>query len=309
MGPAPGEWVKRGRLWEPPGPISWGSSHAALPALDPIARGRHWLYFSARDDEGRSAIGRVEVTLGGGRIELGSFDPSPVLGPGALGTFDDSGVTNAWIAADGDRRLLYYSGWTRGVTVPFYFYVGLAVSDDGGQTFRRHSEAPILERDAVDPYLTASPCVLREGDRWRTWYVSGTGWSQDGDGPRHRYHVKYAESDDGVSWRRDGTVSIDYADESESAISRPCVVRDDDGYRMWFAARGERYRIGYAESADGIEWRRDDARAGIDVSGDGWDSEMVCYPYVHRDREHEYMLYNGNGYGRTGIGFAVRELP
>jgi hypothetical protein len=86
------------------------------------------------------------------------------------------------------------------------------------------------------------------------------------------------------------------------------VVKADDGYRMWFAARGERYRIGYAESGDGIEWSRDDSRAGIDPGPDDWDSEMACYPYVLRHREHEYMLYNGNGYGATGIGYAVREV-
>jgi hypothetical protein len=194
------------------------------------------------------------------------------------------------------------------VTVPFYFYAGLAVSEDGGQTFHRHSPSPVLERDAVDPYLTASPCVLHDGGRWRMWYVSGTGWSMVDGEPAHRYHLKYAESEDGLTWARDGTVCIDYASEDEYAIARPCVVHDSDGYRMWFAARGERYRIGYAESDDGIEWRRDDTRAGIDLSEDGWDSEMACYPYVLRHREHEYMLYNGNGYGATGIGYAVREV-
>ncbi len=301
------EWVRRGRLWDPPGPVSWARSHAALPALDPIADGRHWLYFSARDDDGRSAIGRVEVVMGGGRIEVGSFDPAPVLEPGPLGAFDDSGVTNAWIASDGERRLLYYSGWTRGVTVPFYFYVGLAVSTDGGQTFRRHSPAPVLERNAVDPYLTASPCVIREGDQWRMWYVSATGWAATKGEPRHRYRIQYAESRDGLAWERDGAVCVDYASGDEYAISRPCVVSGPDGYRMWFAARGESYRLGYAESADGIAWRRDDTRAGLEPSEDGWDSEMLCYPFVRRHGGYSYMLYNGNGYGRTGIGYAVKE--
>lgn len=303
----PADWIRQGRLWDPPGSIPWAKTHAALPTLDPIAGDRYWLYFSARDEQGRSSIGRVEVVLGGGLIELGTFDPAPVLDPGTLGAFDDSGVTNAWIAADGERRLLYYSGWTRGVTVPFYFYVGLAVSDDGGQTFRRHSRAPLLERDVVDPYLTASPCVLNDGGRWQMWYVSGTGWSIADGEPVHRYHIKYAESADGIEWERGGTVCIDYASEDEHAISRPCVVAGPDCYRMWFAARGDRYRLGYAESGDGIHWRRDDARAGLEPAGAGWDSEALCYPLVHRDGEYSYMLYNGNGYGRTGIGYAVKE--
>jgi hypothetical protein len=302
-----GKWAKQGPLWAPPGKVGWGRSHAALPTLDPIDGNRHWLYFSSRDESGRSLIGRVEVELRDGRIEIGRFDPDPVIGLGKLGTFDDSGVTNSWIVADGERRLLYYSGWSLGVTVPFYFYAGLAISEDGGRTFQRHSEAPILERDDVDPYLTASPCVLRDDGRWRMWYVSGTGWAKANGELIHRYHIKYAESRDGLAWDRPGIVCIDYAAAGEYAISRPCVVRTNGVYRMWFAARGASYRMGYAESDDGLEWRRDDRRAGLEVSSEGWDTEMVCYPFVRSHGDHCYMLYNGNGYGRTGIGYAVKE--
>jgi hypothetical protein len=214
----------------------------------------------------------------------------------------------ASIAIDGDRRLAYYSGWSLGVTVPFYFFAGLAISEDAGQTYRRHSDAPILDRNAVDPYLTGSSFVLNEGGRWRMWYVSGTGWD-GGEEPRHRYLIKYAESADGIEWERDGTVCIDHRDDSEYAISRPCVVHDGDRYRMWFAARGESYRVGYAESADGIEWERDDGSAGIDPSADGWDEEMVAYPFVCAHDGLLYLFYNGNGYGRSGIGYAVAEAP
>ena len=49
---------------------------------------------------------------------------------------------------------------------------------------------------------------------------------------------------------------------------------------MWYSYRGDAYRIGYAESVDGLEWERKDEEAGIDVSADGWDSEMIEYPCV-----------------------------
>jgi hypothetical protein len=303
-------WEKRGLLWEPPGPIEWGVSHAALPALDQIEGDRHWLYFSARDASGRASIGRAEVRLDRGEIELCEFDPAPVLSLGSLGAFDDSGVTSSCVLAHGDRRYLFYSGWSLGVTVPFYLHAGLAVSEDGGRSFERTSAAPLLERNEVDPYLTASPWVLAEEDRWRMWYVSGSGWEAgDGGTADHRYHLKFAESEDGRHWDRPGTVCIDYADASEHSISRPCVLRAGDGYRMWFAARGARYALGYAESDDGIEWRRDDELAGLEASSDGWDSEMICYPCVHVHDGFTYMLYNGNDYGRTGIGYAVAPAP
>lgn len=298
-------WEKRGVVVPAPPPVTWAASHAAVPTVDVRADGTLRLFFSARDGLGRSHIGLAEGTLGG---EL-RYRAEAVLAPGALGTFDDNGVTIGSIVRDGDRHLLYYNGWTRGVSVPFYTFIGCAVSDDDCATFRRVSPAPIVDRDAHDPYLTTTPWVLREGDRWRMWYTAGTAWRPHGDGVRHWYHIRYAESSDGIAWERDGTVCIDYRDESEYAISRPCVVKDAECYRMWFSYRGDTYRIGYAESSDGVRWTRLDTDAGIDVSGDGWDSQMVEYPLVFDLGGSRWMLYNGNDYGRTGIGLARLASP
>jgi hypothetical protein len=77
--------------------------------------------------------------------------------------------------------------------------------------------------------------------------------------------------------------------------------RDVSGYRT---DRAQSYRLGYAESADGLEWTRRDNEAGIERSATGWDSEMIeyCYHYQYHDRS--YLFYNGNGFGQTGIGYA-----
>jgi hypothetical protein len=128
-------------------------------------------------------------------------------------------------------------------------------------------------------------------------------------GPRHRYHIKYAESRDGSRWDRRGIVCIDYQSEDEYAFGRPCVIKDGDLYRMWYSHRGERYRMGYAESRDGIVWSRDDEKCVLDVSsGQEWDAEMVTYPVVADVAGERFMLYNGNGYGRTGIGLARQAV-
>jgi len=123
--------------------------------------------------------------------------------------------------------------------------------------------------------------------------------------PKHYYHIKYAESHDGIQWTPTGVVCIDYADAAEHAIARPCVIKEGNRYRMWYCHRGERYRIGYAESRDGISWIRYDEDVGIGPSSEGWDAEMLAYPWVFRHGDDLLMLYNGNGYGRTGIGLAT----
>jgi hypothetical protein len=297
-------WEKRGVVVPAPPPLTWARSHAALAVPRNLPDGQTEVYFSTRDERGRSHVAKAVFPPG---EELGQpdYSPSPVLQPGELGSFDDAGVTTSCLVDDGGRLYLYYSGWTRGVSVPFYFFVGCAASDDGGNTFARVSPSPILERNAVDPYLTASPWVLVENGVWRMWYVSGTGWELRGGEPVHRYHIKYAESRDGLSWDREGLVCIDYRDEAEYAIARPCVIPEADGYRMWFSARGETYQLGYAESRDGLSWDRLDEQAGLDSSPTGWDSEMLAYPVVFDRGGARHMLYNGNGYGATGIGAAV----
>jgi hypothetical protein len=279
-------------------------SHAALPSALADADGDGWqLYFSTRDERKRSSIARIPVRVVGERLELAGT-AELVLAPGRLGAFDDSGVTHSCVVRHDDLLYLYYSGWSLGVTVPFYFYGGCAVSSDGGRTFERVHEAPILERDAIDPFLTASPWVIDDEGRWRMWYVSCTGWTPEQDGSRHRYHLKEAESDDGLAWRRAGTVAIDFATPDEYAIARPCVVREEGRYRMWFCARGDAYRLGYAESADGTTWTRADER--VEVPRSAWDSEMQAYPTLLAvPGGPRFLLYNGDGYGRTGIGYAV----
>lgn len=305
-----GPWRRRGLLLSAPPAFPWARSHAALPTVAPAVGGAPgvWdLYLACRDEHNRAQVARAQLTSDGATLSVGELQARPALSLGELGAFDDSGVTVSCAVDDRDARYLFYSGWTLGVSVPFYFYVGLAVSRDGGATFTRVSRGPILERDDVDPFLTASPSVLIENATWRMWYVSAAGWRVVDGTPQHRYHVRYAESDDGVHWRRDGRVAIDFAGEQEYAFGRPCVVKVGDRYRMFFCARGDAYRLAYAESSDGLTWERDDDAVALAGDAEAWEADAAAYPYVFFDEPAGgwQMLYNGNGYGATGVGWAT----
>jgi hypothetical protein len=298
-------WRRLERVIGPPQLGGWASSHASVPFLDTASQGLR-LFYSTRDESGRSHTGRstLELSADGASATLLQ---RPVLSPGSLGGFDDCGAMGSCLVHHEGRVYLYYIGWSQAVTVPFATYIGLAISDDGGETFERAARGPVIGRSDADPFLATSPYVLVEGGRWRMWYASGERWEQTADGPKHHYRIVYAESGDGVSWEPSGRVCIDYADEREYAIARPSVLCDAGRYRMWFSRRGTAYSIGYAESADGLTWVRDDERAGLRPSGTGWDSRSVEYCYVFDHEEARWMLYNGNDYGATGIGLARWE--
>ena len=288
--------------------------HACVPVADRVADNVMRIYFGPRDTQGRSLTGFIEVEADNPAHVLRVHD-RPVIGLGKLGAFDDSGVMPSSIVNYNGRKYLYYIGWNRGVTVPYRNSVGLAVSDDGGLTFQRVCEGPVVDRTQLEPYFCASPFAMYDADegKWKLWYASSTGWTVVHDRPEPVYQIKYAESNDGVHWVRNNIVCLPYTFEGE-ANARPCVIKANGRYRMWYCFRGsvdyrtckeQSYRLGYAESHDGISWLRKDEEVGIERSAAGWDSLMMEYPYVYEHKGRKYLLYNGNGFGETGFGYAL----
>ena len=182
----------------------------------------------------------------------------PVLTPGGLGEFDDSGAMATWLTSYQGKRFLYYIGWNLGVTVPFRNSIGLSISTQSDE-FARYSNGPIVDRSMHEPHFCSSCCVFPGKDLWRMWHLSCTGWCMNQGKPEHKYHIKYAESHDGINWQRNGLIAIDFTNDQEFAISRPSVIHDNDRWRMWYSFRGHtNYRIGYAESVEGRQWNRID---------------------------------------------------
>jgi hypothetical protein len=306
-------WEKKGLIFAPNQNHDWMVSHAQVPLVDRVNSEVLRIYFGTRDKDNRTVTTFIEVDVAD-PIHVSYVHDRPVLGLGELGCFDDCGAMPSWIVDQGSDKYLYYTGWNTSTTVPYRNSIGLALSQDGGKTFSRVYDGPILDRTYREPHFCAVPCVLVEDGRWRMWYLSGVKWDVFNDKPEPRYHIKYAESADGVNWDRRGIVCIDFKSEAEAGIVRPSVMREGGVYKMWYSYRGlehyrtdkrSSYRIGYAESHDGVEWTRKDEDLGLDISPTGWDSEMVAYPYVQAHGRTKYMFYNGNGFGKSGFGYAV----
>ena len=175
------------------------------------------------------------------------------------------------------------------------------------------SDGPIFDRTINDPISVSNQTIIIEKGVWKMWYMSFTKWEIIDKIAEPFYVIKYAESNDGIKWFSDGTVCIDVVSPDEGGIARPFVLKENGIYKMWYSYRkgknyrkdkSQSYRIGYGESKDGINWYRMDDKAGIDISESGWDSEMIAYPNIYQHKGRIYMLYNGNNFGMSGIGYA-----
>ena len=166
-----------------------------------------------------------------------------------------------------------------------------------------------------EPFVLSGPKIRRFGDQWTLWYIAGRKWVLDAGRPEPVYRIRLAFSDDGITWCKHGRDLIPPRVEEDEAQASPDVTYANGRWHMFFCyrhstgyrshARG--YRIGYAHSDNMLDWVRDDARAGLDVSPEGWDAEMVSYPHVFALDGRTYMAYLGNQVGREGFGLAMLE--
>ena len=305
-------WKKLGLVFCPEGTSEWMSSHATVPTPYHL-HGDLWrIYFSTRDSSQRNQVGYVEVEIAE-TVKVCSVSQQPVIPFGKLGYFDCDGVYATSLVKHRGLLYFYYAGWNAGRDGIFYSAIGLAISEDNGLSFRKYTNAPVLGRDRVDKWAVMAPFVQKLAeDNWLMLYTSGIELYHDKDGQvKSLYDVKSAYSQDGLEWFKTGETAIGL-EEKDTNIARACFGVEDGKFKAFYPyvskALGN-YRIGYAESADGLHYTRKDEHnlasslcVGPTLS---WDSDAVTYPHVFEHKGKFFMLYNGNGFGKTGFGMAV----
>jgi hypothetical protein len=313
-------WKKLGKVFTPQAVTGrdWLMEFAQAPAsllFENLLR----IYFSCRPrpDENDQYVSYSAY------VDLDRADPfnvlqiaeRPILELGALGSFDEFGTYPVSVVRDGDAVRAYYAGWTRCESVPFNVAIGVATSHDGGRTFTKLGPGPVLSYSPDEPFVLSGPKIRRFGDQWQLWYIAGRKWKLVQGRPEPVYKIRMATSPDGLRWTKLNRDLIPSRVEEDEAQASPDVFQANGKFHMFFCyryssdfrGRERGYRIGYASSTNMVDWERDDSKAGIDVSEEGWDAEMISYPHVFAMDGRIYMAYLGNQVGRHGFGLAVLD--
>ena len=313
-------WNKLGKVFTPQSVTGrdWLMGFAQAPAsllFDDHLR----IYFSCRPLSDASG----QYVSYSAYVDLDRADPfkvlqvaeRPILDLGTLGAFDEFGTYPVSVVRHGDAVRAYYAGWTRCESVPFNVAIGMATSRDGGRTFTKLGPGPVLSYSPDEPFVLSGPKIRRFANHWQLWYIAGRKWKLVQGRPEPVYKIRMATSPDGVRWTKLNRDLIPNRVEEDEAQASPDVFHANGKFHMFFCyryssdfrGRERGYRIGYASSMNMIDWERDDSKAGIDVSAEGWDAEMISYPHVFAMDGRTYMAYLGNQVGRHGFGLAVLD--
>ncbi len=313
------KWNKLGHIFDPTKYDLPNNCHEFAQApqalvFDDFVR----IYFSTREKDATgqflSHISYVEMSKDFKQVK--NVASKAVLPLGELGTFDEHGIFPLNILHKDDEIYGYISGISRRVAVSVDASIGLAKSKDNGLTFERNGPGPILSSSLYEPFLVCDPFVKYIGDIYHMWYVYGLEWIREAEqdkAPSRVYKIGHATSADGINWEREGKQIISDKLNDDECQALPTVFEYDGKFHMYFCYRqstdfrtnsSNGYRLGYAYSDDLVNWTRADDQTGIDVSEEGWDSEMMCYPHAFTCDNKIYLLYNGNNFGKNGFGIA-----
>jgi hypothetical protein len=316
-------WRKLGKIFDPtkfnlPNDCRQFAQSPQALVFDDFVR----IYFSTRSvnkRDGKFLSHIAYVDMEKNLHDIIGISGHTVIGLGKLGCFDEHGIFPMNVVRHGDAIYGYTCGWSRRVSVSVETAIGLAISHDGGLTFQRIGEGPVLAASLKEPYLVGDPFVRIYGQTFHIWYIFGTGWKKfsEDEAPDRIYKVGHAASIDGITWvKEEARQIIDDRLGADESQALPTVIKISGRHHMFFCYRQsydfrknrERsYRIGHAYSDDLVDWVREDHRLAIDVTEGDWDSDMLCYPHVFECGDKIYMLYNGNEFGRYGFGLAVLE--
>jgi hypothetical protein len=235
---------------------------------------------------------------------------APVLDLGPAGGFDMDGVNPSQIIETDEGLLLLYIGWRRGpAEAPYTLFAGAALSHDGGRSFQRQPE-PLLPPRPGETLFRTAPFIHRTAGGWRLLYIGGDRFVTGEGGKRlPLYSLMQMTGEDLLAWPGGGRVLMapDVA-AGEIGFGRPVLAPREGGARLMLSVRT---RDGYRLVETSPEIAPDKRPEMTDVALDpleAWEQQMTCFGAVCRAGDNELLFYNGDGFGRTGMGLAWRPL-
>jgi predicted GH43/DUF377 family glycosyl hydrolase len=220
---------------------------------------------------------------------------TPVLQPGAAGTWDANGVSYPMVIKDGST----YKMWYTGTDASKIGQVGYAISTNGTE-WTKYASNPVLNVGASgswDSGYVGMVSVVKVGTTYKLWYrgSSATGGA-----------IGYATSPNGWAWSKYDPAITGGSGGWDTTPYHPEVIFDGMVYHMWYSGCNQAEDLcqeGYATSPDGAQWTRKGMVLPQGTAGTG-DDGSADHASVLQVGSTLKMWYSGFDGASYRIGYA-----
>jgi hypothetical protein len=298
-------WKKLGKIFSAVPIDSYLQTHASNPMPLHLEDNIYRVFYSGRDKQNRSSVGWVDIDIEK-KVVIKKCKEAIFKFSSDQEEFYSHGVSIGNYYKANNKIYILFMGWQIREGDHWRGDIGQLILSSDLEKMYLSQTNPFMVADEEDKISLSYPFVILDKGIYKMWYGSTIAW----DSPNHEmiHVIKYAESADSINWDKKG-LALPWSLGVAQAFSKPTILKHSEQYHMWFSYReggGDKYKIGYSTSEDGLKWNND-LNQGLPTSDEGWDSEMVCYPFVFKHHEEIYMLYNGNNYGIEGFGLAILD--
>jgi hypothetical protein len=256
------------------------------------------IFFNSRDSENRSSI--YSIDFFDGKLEPDYDSVRLQHLHGVKDSYFSDGISIGQLFTfDGERRLSIM-GWKNYRNKHWEGRVGFISLGKNGNLMQLNSE-PWMDLDAEDPISLSYPAIYSHNDSFKIWYGSTIQWDT---GNGEMLHIlKEATMTKNGAVIKSGN-KIPYVLGTAQAFSRPAIVAIGKNHLMAYSFRGEgtKYRIGFMVLEDTNSASHLGGIPPLLTTKNEWESDMVEYPSFFSFKNQLFMLYNGNSFGKTGIG-------
>lgn len=256
------------------------------------------VYFSARDARNKSSIYSQTFSFQGGKLVKDAGESMLELSYDQCGDFAKDGISMGSYLSQPHAEWIYFLGWHLTQDVPWRNSIGLMQKAREGNAKWMPVDHPVIPLSDENPHSLSYPWVIKNGEGYEAYYGSNRIWGQDG---RMEHVIKKSRSRDGLQWDHLSGHLFELS-AAETAFSRPAITPFEDGYLMVLSVKGGdgRYTMQWKYSENLENWKS--VNAVIEGAREEWESNERAYgsPFFHKG--DLYVLYNGDGYGKTGFG-------
>jgi hypothetical protein len=272
--------------------------YASNPAAISINDSQLRIFFNSRDFQNRSAIYSIDFFHEELEPDYESVRIQHLHGP--KDSYFSHGLSIGQIFSLDTKKCLSVMGWKNYVDKHWEGRIGYIPIDVEGN-LTQLALKPWMDLDKEDPISLSYPAVYEDAHARMIWYGSTLSWDA-GNGEMLHVLKEARLSLDGQIIK--GDIKLPHVLGSAQAFSRPAIVQTGEHFLLAYSYRGNttKYRIGFTLLDDLNSASHLGGIPPFLTSEDGWDSEMVEYPSFFFFREQLFMLYNGNSFGRSGIG-------